>query len=70
MKLTSEIHCINGKKYHVFQSRLKAVLYTDTPANPILWFAKELVTRDMLVIGLPRKREVLEFLNEESIKDG
>ncbi|MHA2220326.1 MAG: hypothetical protein ACXACY_30990 [Candidatus Hodarchaeales archaeon] len=69
MKLTSEIHCIKGKKYHVFQSRLKDVMHTDTPSNPILWFAKEIITRDMLIVGLPRKREVIEYLNEDSKGD-
>jgi hypothetical protein len=44
-------------------------MHTDTPSNPILWFAKELITRDMLIVGFPSKREVIEYLNEDSKGD-
>ena len=60
-----EVRPINGKLYAIWRNRLQDEMYPDTDANPILWFAKEIETQDMLVCGLKTKREAIEHLEAQ-----
>ena len=58
-----EIRTINEKQYAIWRNRLKDEMYAET--NPILWFAKDLDTHDMLVCGVKTKAEAIAFLTKE-----
>ena len=50
----------NGQTFHVYLTRLKCEFpYTEGRANPWLWFVKD--EDDLLVTGVPTRREALEL---------
>ena len=59
-----ETRTINGKEYAIWRNYLQDELAADT--NPMLWFAKDLETHDILVCGVKTKREALAFLAKEN----
>ena len=58
-----ELRTIDGKDYAIWRNRLQDEMYAET--NPILWFAKDMETHDMLVCGVKTKAEALEHLAKE-----
>ena len=59
-----EMRTINGKEYAIWRNRLKDEMYAET--NPVLWFAKDLETHDMLVCGVKTKREAIDRITKEN----
>jgi len=58
-----EVRTINGNQYAIWRNHLQDEMVADT--NPMLWFAKDLETHDMLVCGVKTKSEALDYLAKE-----
>jgi hypothetical protein len=60
MRLRNEVRTLCGRKIWVGQKRIRDVMYAyEGKGNPILWFVKTLDDQDMIICGLPTKREAL-----------
>jgi len=61
----NEIHMINGQKVIIWKAHLKDVFpNADEKANPFLWFAKDLQTKDLVVCGFRRKKDVIGHIEQ------
>ncbi len=58
-----ELRTINGRDYAIWRNRLQDEMYAET--NPLVWFAKDMETHDMLVCGVKTKREALDYITKE-----
>lgn len=60
MKLCNETRMLCGQKIWIGQKRIRDVMYAyEGRGNPLLWFVKTLDDQDMIICGLPTKREAL-----------
>ena len=71
VRFCNEIRTLCGREIWVGQKRIKDVMYAyEGRGNPILWFVKTLDDQDMIICGLPTKREALSeaerILKEDS----
>ena len=63
--MRNELVSINGVKFSLYQARLHDEMYADPQyGNPLLWWGRDLETRDFIVCGVKTKREAMQHLQE------
>ncbi len=58
---------VGGKKCAIWRNHLQTE-FPYSRINPILWFAKEIGSADIIVVGVETKREAIALL-EERVKE-
>lgn len=60
-----EVRTINRRTYSIWRNHLQEEFPYST-INPILWFAKETRSSDIIVVGVETKRECIALLEERA----